>query len=118
MTIVVTPALVAIQNGWDELDRFNWPGTVVGFVPKPGKTCIQFMLWDKQQDAYVLKCWNMLYLQTHDLQEGEWNSTGTGFSQNAIVAESLRLGINLNDCGKVAPSSNGYRGKRTKKRRR
>lgn len=118
MTIVVTPALIAIQNGWDELDRFECPGTPLAIVPKPEKTCFQFLIWDNHHGTYALKCWNMRYLQTHELQGDGWNSTDTGCWQNAIVAESLRHGINLNDSAKVARSSKGCRGKRTKKRRR
>lgn len=118
MAIVVTPALLAIQNGWDELDRFEWPGTLVAIVPKPEKTCFQFLIWDRDAETYALKCWNMRYLQTHELQGDGWNSTDTGCWQNAIVEESLRHGTNLNDCVKVARLSKGCRGKRTKKRRR
>ncbi|HED5782794.1 TPA: hypothetical protein R5O69_004403 [Enterobacter hormaechei] len=118
MTIVVTPALLAIQNGWDEIDRFEWPGTLVAVVEKPGKTCFQFLIWDNQHDTYAMKCWNRHYLQTHDLQGDEWNFTVTGFLPNVIAEESLPHGRNSNNCGKDARSSKGYRGKRTKKRRR
>ena len=118
MSIVVTPTSLAIRNGWDDSDRFEWPGTVMGLVPKPDKMCIQFLIWDKQTDMFVVKCWNRLYLEVNELQGDKWSSMDTGTWQNAIVVESLRHGINLTDCKKDALSSNAYRGKPTKKRRR
>lgn len=117
MAIVVLPGREAIKNGWDECDRFEWPGTLVAIVPKTGKTCLQFLIWDKNHCTYALKCWNMRYLQTHELQGDGWNSTDTGCWQNAIAEESLRHGINLKDCNKVVRSSKGFPGKRTKKRK-
>lgn len=118
MAIVVLPGKEALKNGWDESERFEWPGTLLDIVPKNGKTCLQFVIWDRRDNAYALKCWNMRYLQTHDLQGDTWNFMDIGCLQSVIAAESLRLGNNSNDCEKVARSSKGYRGKHTKRRRR
>ncbi|WP_324271107.1 hypothetical protein SOP91_00155 (plasmid) [Enterobacter hormaechei] len=118
MAIVVLPGKEALKNGWDESDRFEWPGTLVDIVKTEAKTCLQFLIWDRRDNSYSLKCWNMRYLQTHDLQGDTWSFTDIGYLQNAIAEESLRRGSNSNNSEKVARSSNGYRGKHTKRRRR
>ena len=60
---LVIPSYLAADAGWDEPNRFRWPGEVVHEgVTTSGKTVAQFLLWDKKEEFYVLKTWDKRYL--------------------------------------------------------
>lgn len=60
---LVIPSYLAAGAGWDEPERFRWPGEVVHEgTTTSGKTVAQFLLWDKKENFYVLKTWDKRYL--------------------------------------------------------
>lgn len=60
----VVPIADAVKAGWNEPERFEWPGEVVyRFTTSTGKNVVQFLLKDKKEGCLVLKSWNELYLE-------------------------------------------------------
>lgn len=65
----VMPTKPPIVAGWDDPTRWVWPGEVVHRMTTnhgKGKKVIQFLLYDKKENAFMLKTWNQEYLVTID----------------------------------------------------
>lgn len=60
---LVIASHIAVDAGWNEPERFRWPGEVVHEATTlSGKNVAQFLLWDKKEGFYVLKTWDKRYL--------------------------------------------------------
>lgn len=60
---LVMPSVQANELGWDDPEKWKWPGEVVHeMTTVSGKNVVQFLVWEKVDRHYVLKTWDKKYL--------------------------------------------------------
>lgn len=61
---LVNPSEIAINQGYDQPYRYEWPGKEVHrFTTSSGKNVIQFLVRDKTEKGFVLKTWDENFLE-------------------------------------------------------